>query len=221
MTGNIPFAQSNYWTIVPRIVSGERPERPQISLPFGLTDAVWDLARQCWSQRIDERPVIADVLQSLNHATKYWEPPSSPGELLETDGGFPNLDSETSRIMTRGGGNATETSSSSFSELSDTDDRSSTRNPKSELLGTDDSSSTWGSESELSETDDGSSTWDSESETRRITSHSGRGVTEPSFSVWVPNTITGHPQHSFDSPRATDRPFSSLPLPNSKVCSVS
>jgi hypothetical protein len=146
MTGNIPFAQYNNWTVIPRIVSGERPARPQISPGLGLTDAVWGLARQCWSQQIDERPVIADVLQSLNYATKYWEPPSSSSE--ETDDGPTTRNSET---RSRGGGNVTETSSS----------------------------------------------------------------------TWLSNTITSHPQHSFDPPRTTDLPFSSLPLPNSEVCSVS
>jgi len=168
MTGNIPFAQYTNWTIIPRIVSGERPEKPQISPELGLTNAVWDLARQCWSQQIDERPIIADVLQSLNHATKYWEPPSSSSELLETDGGFSALNSETSSMMTRDGGNSTETSSSvgPFDTI--------TRHPR---------------------------------QSKRF-----RDLTDAlSLSL----------QHSFYPPRTTDQPFSSLPLPNSKVCPVS
>jgi hypothetical protein len=165
MTGSAPFARYGNLAVIPRIIGGERPERPQISPMLGLTNAIWDLARKCWSQQIDDRPIIADVLQSLNHATKYWEPPSSSSELLETDDGGPSTLTITSRGHS--GGNVTATNSSVSSNTT-------TRHPQ-----------------QLNSVEN--------------------PVNPLSFSL----------QNSFDPPRTTDQPFSSLPLPNRKVCSVS
>lgn len=75
MTGTIPFSCLNNFGVVPEVLQGGRPGRPIAA--FRLTDDVWKIAEECWSERASERPPISSVLYSLNKATLYWDAPSA------------------------------------------------------------------------------------------------------------------------------------------------
>jgi hypothetical protein len=74
MTGVLPFSRHGCLGVIPKVISGARPERPAIGSSRGLTDTIWAMVENCWSQQIFERPTISIVLQALNHASRYWEP---------------------------------------------------------------------------------------------------------------------------------------------------
>ena len=68
MTEAIPFAYIRRATeIVPRVLRGERPKRPEDPEveKRGLNDKLWDLMQRCWSEKADDRPTMAEILEEL------------------------------------------------------------------------------------------------------------------------------------------------------------
>lgn len=81
MAGESPLSQYGNLAVVAKVMSGIRPERPTDASLLGLSDVVWQVVRTCWIQERDERPTVAAVLQCLNKATRYWDPPVAASSL--------------------------------------------------------------------------------------------------------------------------------------------
>ncbi|KAF9648576.1 kinase-like protein [Thelephora ganbajun] len=71
-TGKYPFSDFNTLAIVPKIVDGERPPRPQEAQGLGLTDSVWDMILRCWRKDPDHRPTMTEVVGLLRECYKLW-----------------------------------------------------------------------------------------------------------------------------------------------------
>lgn len=68
MEGNVPWIGRNFGNIIWQVTSGERPKLT-IPTPTGRYSAdVHDLMMQCWSQELQCRPTIDDVLDRLERA---------------------------------------------------------------------------------------------------------------------------------------------------------
>ena len=75
LSGQVPFPRHHPYTVVARVLKGERPKRPVDGTWF--TDEVWGVLERCWKPTPGDRPRLKDVLQCLNNASMSWTPPSS------------------------------------------------------------------------------------------------------------------------------------------------
>ena len=75
LSGQVPFPRHHAFTVVAKVLKGERPKRPVDGTWF--TDEVWGVLERCWVGTPGDRPRIKDVLQCLNNASMSWTPPSS------------------------------------------------------------------------------------------------------------------------------------------------
>ncbi|KAI0938532.1 hypothetical protein AcW1_001757 [Taiwanofungus camphoratus] len=67
--GSVPFSEhARDATVIFKICSGARPERPLHATDLGLSDYVWRLVEICWSQEWQSRPPVSVVLQCLDRA---------------------------------------------------------------------------------------------------------------------------------------------------------
>jgi serine/threonine protein kinase len=76
ISGNLPFFQLATRAIPPKILRGDRPERPQGAEGVQFTDEVWEVLGFCWMAQPKSRPSIEGVLQCLKKASRSWKPPS-------------------------------------------------------------------------------------------------------------------------------------------------
>jgi hypothetical protein len=56
-------------------MNGERPALPVDATSSGLSDALWEVLKECWNQDRDQRPRIAAVHTVLLQAAPSWIPP--------------------------------------------------------------------------------------------------------------------------------------------------
>ena len=77
LSGRVPFSQHHDFTVVGRVLKGERPKRPQGVDRRWFTDEVWGILEGCWKPAPGDRPRIKDVLGCLNNASMSWTRPSS------------------------------------------------------------------------------------------------------------------------------------------------
>ncbi|KAH9930838.1 kinase-like domain-containing protein [Fomitopsis serialis] len=79
-TGKVPFYQfDNKGTVVFKIVSGLRPQRPAASDDCsGPSDIIWSIMESCWDQLRVNRPSIADVATDLHNVWGLQLPSGSP-----------------------------------------------------------------------------------------------------------------------------------------------
>ena len=61
-TGRHPFSEFTAPITISKILSGERPDRPQDP---GLTNSLWDMALCCWDQDPIQRPAMTSVVGIL------------------------------------------------------------------------------------------------------------------------------------------------------------
>ncbi|OCH85621.1 kinase-like protein, partial [Obba rivulosa] len=54
--------------VIQHILSGMRPSRPQDSVTLGLSDEVWSLVEQCWSEDRHQRPDSTTIIERLSSA---------------------------------------------------------------------------------------------------------------------------------------------------------
>ena len=69
LTDKWPFFPRRDAEIFHAVISGERPPKPENAESIGITEAVWDLVRECWREDRKTRPIIADILGRFCHIT--------------------------------------------------------------------------------------------------------------------------------------------------------
>ena len=63
LTGKWPFFPMREGEVTHAVISGERPSKPENAEGIGMTEAVWDLLRECWKEDRMKRPNISDILK--------------------------------------------------------------------------------------------------------------------------------------------------------------
>jgi len=82
LSRQIPFASYRSATIIWKVISGERPKRPQGEESVWFTDDLWGILELCWEARPGGRPNIEAVLECLGRIS--WPSPSMGDELGST-----------------------------------------------------------------------------------------------------------------------------------------
>ena len=80
LSGKAPFASFSQYTVMRKVVDGERPERPEGVEGARFTDDLWRTLNQCWDARPESRPSSTVVLECLERVSR--DPPEDSG----TDG---------------------------------------------------------------------------------------------------------------------------------------
>ena len=75
MTGTCPFDSYGNLSVVYKVMSDVRPERPTNTVTLSLSDVVWRIITDCWCHQRDQRPTVGVVLDRLNEAAGSWDPP--------------------------------------------------------------------------------------------------------------------------------------------------
>ncbi|KAF9781215.1 kinase-like domain-containing protein [Thelephora terrestris] len=67
LTGALPFSEKGWVTteVTYRVVSGERPTKPDDAEQIGFGGRTWELVEECWVQQPTRRPKIEQVLAHL------------------------------------------------------------------------------------------------------------------------------------------------------------
>ena len=95
LSGRAPFSHLNPYIIVPRVMDGERPERPEGMEGVWFTDDLWRMLNRCWATQPDSRPSVATVLECLERVSRDPGPPSlQVDEDLGVDADEPDLASD-------------------------------------------------------------------------------------------------------------------------------
>jgi len=53
-------------------MEGVRPKKPEGAKYLGFSDELWTTVEQCWLEDRNARPVVGDILSSLNSAVLFW-----------------------------------------------------------------------------------------------------------------------------------------------------
>ncbi|OCH94856.1 kinase-like protein [Obba rivulosa] len=73
-TGSIPFSNlPRDATVMNKVLSGGRPDRPYQAMGLGLTDDVWEIMQRCWEEDLSARPAACDVLIKLRKSSESAE----------------------------------------------------------------------------------------------------------------------------------------------------
>jgi hypothetical protein len=54
------------------IMDGVRPRKPEGAKRLGFSNELWGTVELCWREDRNARPVVGDILSSLNDATAFW-----------------------------------------------------------------------------------------------------------------------------------------------------
>jgi len=91
LSGRAPFSHLNPYIVVPKVMDGERPERPEGVEGAWFTDDLWQMLNRCWATRPDSRPSVGTVLERLEWVSTDPGPPSlQVDEDLEMGADEPN-----------------------------------------------------------------------------------------------------------------------------------
>ena len=63
-TGRVPFWNMKSGRVLPKIVSGKRPDKPLAAEQLGLTLEMWKFIEKCWNQNPNKRPSIDQVVSA-------------------------------------------------------------------------------------------------------------------------------------------------------------
>jgi len=75
LSGQTPFASSRGFTIISKVLGGERPERPHGEQGKLFTDALWRVLERCWRPQPSDRTGAKDVLLCLEGPpSPLWSP---------------------------------------------------------------------------------------------------------------------------------------------------
>ena len=86
LSGRTPFAQYHPGTVMTKILSGERPGRPQGSRRAWFGDGIWAMLDLCWKPQSDERPSLDTIMQCLQGASRPSGPIPPIEDETNTDG---------------------------------------------------------------------------------------------------------------------------------------
>ena len=75
-TGQWPFFPKREAEVMLAVLSGVRPTKPENAKGIGMTDALWNLAEECWKEDRSMRPDISNILGRFCEIT---------GERITTD----------------------------------------------------------------------------------------------------------------------------------------
>ena len=65
-TNKVPFHEcTRDVTVIRKVMSGERPARPNGPEAVGLSDAIWRVMKRCWRKDPSTRASVQDVLDGL------------------------------------------------------------------------------------------------------------------------------------------------------------
>jgi hypothetical protein len=73
LSGQIPFAGDRDCVVMRKVISGERPKRPEEAW---FTNDVWEMLERCWAHKPKHRQRPEVVLQRLEEASASWTTPS-------------------------------------------------------------------------------------------------------------------------------------------------
>jgi len=100
LSGQAPFSHLNPYIVVPKIMDGERPERPEGVEGAWFTDDLWWMLNRCWETQPDSRPSVATVLERLERVSRDPGPPSlQVDEDIVMDADEPDLASGSPREL--------------------------------------------------------------------------------------------------------------------------
>jgi len=85
LSGQTPFNQHPFFTVVMRVLEGERPERPEGMQGVRFTDIIWGMLELCWKPQPSDRIDAKAVLWGLEGNPPRLESPPSASESTETD----------------------------------------------------------------------------------------------------------------------------------------
>ena len=77
LSGRIPFSRYNEFTVVRKVLEGERPDKPEGARGGRFPGGSWEMLECCWEHQPKDRPRLDDVLFCLRDTTQYWVPPSN------------------------------------------------------------------------------------------------------------------------------------------------
>jgi hypothetical protein len=72
LSGQPPFSRHGGYTVVVRVLEGQRPRWPQGA--EGMYDEVQEILECCWEPEPEDRPKIEDVLLCLEGVSRLWTP---------------------------------------------------------------------------------------------------------------------------------------------------
>ena len=70
LSGQVPFSPYERTAIIPKVLDGERPGRPQEGEGVLFTDGLWRMLGDCWKSLPDDRPSLDVVLGCLQDGGK-------------------------------------------------------------------------------------------------------------------------------------------------------
>ena len=76
LSGKVPFAGLKDFIVIPKVVEGELPERPEGREGLWFTDDLWEMLNRCWATEPKSRPGVRAVSECLDQVSKTWKPPS-------------------------------------------------------------------------------------------------------------------------------------------------
>ena len=65
LTGRWPYYPRREAEVTCAVIFGERPPKPENAERIGMTEAVWNLLKECWSEDRTVRPTITEVLKKF------------------------------------------------------------------------------------------------------------------------------------------------------------
>jgi len=80
-----PFSQYPFFTVVLKILEGERPARPQGAQGERFTESIWGVLEHCWKPQPGDRISAKAVLWGLEGNSPLLEPPADVGGGVEMD----------------------------------------------------------------------------------------------------------------------------------------
>ena len=72
LSGQLPFSRRGDYTVVVRVLEGQRPRWPQGA--EGMYDEVQEVLECCWEPEPEDRPKVEDVLLCLEGVSRLWTP---------------------------------------------------------------------------------------------------------------------------------------------------
>ena len=74
LCGHYPYVEIQSDLMVIRAIAvGLRPQKPEGVKRLGFSDELWRTVELCWLEDRNARPVVENILFSLNEAKTFWD----------------------------------------------------------------------------------------------------------------------------------------------------